>query len=174
MKEIIIWIADNILLNWQFLLAFFISQLINVILSTIKSVLTIKGTKMNAAVICTITYTVNAVVINQIGKVDNLIIVCIVTAITNFTGVLFGLWVLDKLRKDQLWRISATVKTEYFQQLILDLKAAEIDFITYNTPWKKRVPVDVFSNNQKESLVIRDIFQRYNVKYTISVNNGLL
>ena len=174
MKTIIEWINNIIFSQWQLILAFFISQLINVILSTIKSVLTVKGTKFTATLINTISYTLNAAVINQIGKVDDLFLVCVFTAITNIIGVSFSLWLLDKLRKEQLWRISATVKTECFKDLIQDLSENNIDFITYNTSWKKRVPIDVFSNTRSESEIIKTIFNRYNVKYTISVNYGEL
>jgi hypothetical protein len=87
MKTIIEWINDIIFSQWPLILAFFISQLINVILSTIKSVLTVKGTKFTATLINTISYTLNAAVINQIGKVDDLFLVCIFTAITNIIGV---------------------------------------------------------------------------------------
>lgn len=174
MKIIIEWINNIILSQWQLILAFFISQLINVILSTIKSVLTVKGTKFTATLINTISYTLNAAVINQIGKVDDLFLVCIFTAITNIIGVSFSLWLLDKLRKEQLWRISATVKTEFFNDLIHELSENNIEFITYNTSWKKRVPIDVFSNTRSESEIVKTIFNKYNVKYTISVNHGEL
>ena len=130
MKIIIEWINNIILSQWQLILAFFISQLINVILSTIKSVLTVKGTKFTATLINTISYTLNAAVINQIGKVDDLFLVCLFTAITNIIGVSFSLWLLDKLRKEQLWRISATVKTEFFNDLIHELSDNNIVYLT--------------------------------------------
>ena len=160
--------------DWPLLLAFFISQLVNVILSTIKSVLTVKGTRMSATLINTISYTINAAVISQIGNVDNIYIVCIFTAITNFVGVWFSLWLLEKFRKERLWRISATVKKENFEDLIKELHDLEIDFITYNTSWEKRTPLDVFSKSREESSLIRTVFEKYDVKYTISVNRGEL
>lgn len=160
--------------SWDLLLAFFISQLVNVILSTVKSVLTVKGTRLTATIINTVSYTLNAAVISQIGNVDNIYIVCIFTAITNIIGVWFSLWLLDKLRKESLWRISATVRTQYAESLKKDLTTAGIGFITYNTNWAKRVPIDVFSSGREESRKIKEIFNAYDVKYTISVNRGEL
>ena len=51
--------------DWPFTSCIFISQLVNVILSTIKSVLTVKGTRMSATLINTISYTINAAVISK-------------------------------------------------------------------------------------------------------------
>lgn len=165
---------NEVLLNWDMIVAFFISQLINVFLSTIKSVVLIRGTRLSATLINTISYTLNAAVVSVIGKVDDIIVVCIITAITNLTGVWISLWIMDKIRKESLWRISATVKTEYFDNLVEDLHNADIDFITYNTNWSKRTPIDVFSKTRKESEIVKNIFIKYKVKYTISINKGEL
>lgn len=168
------WFNDTVAGNMSLIIAFFISQLVNVILSTIKSVLTIKGTRFTATCINTISYTINAAVINQIGKVDDIFLVCLFTAITNIVGVSFSLWMLDKVRKDQLWRISATVKTEFFDLLIDELHQNDIAFITYQTSWEKRTPIDVFSQTKQQSALIKKIFTKYQVKYTISINQAVL
>lgn len=160
--------------DWRLLIAFILGQLINVILSTLKSVLTVKGTKVSATLINTISYTINASIISVIGKVDDIIIVCIITAVSNMVGVYFSLWLIEKLRKDREWRISATVKTEFFNMLIKELHDSNIEFITFNTSWPKRTPLDVFSTSKKESKKISEIFKKYNVKYTISINDGIL
>lgn len=168
------WFQINIVDVKNLLIAFIIAQLINVIISTLKSVLTIKGTRITATLINAISYTVNAGVISQIGKVDNIIIVCVVTCITNLIGVWFSLWLLDKLRKDQLWRISATVKTEYKEQLMKELDIHNIMYLCIANNWHKFAPLDIFSTSKEESKIIKQIFIKYKVKYTISVNKGEL
>lgn len=89
--------------GWRLLIAFVIAQLVNVILSTVKSILTIKGSRLQAVLINTISYTINAGVISQVAKISDTATVCIVTAFTNMVGVSFSLWLLDKLRKEKTW-----------------------------------------------------------------------
>ena len=165
------WYVQNIQGNFNLVLAFFLSQLVNVVLSTIKSVVLIKGSRNAATVINTISYTINAAIISFIGKVNDVFTVCLITFVTNLVGVYFGLWVTEKFRKETLWRVSATVRAEYLNILMKDLDENNIMYLTYSTNWKKFVPVDVFSNNKQESKIIKSIFKKYNVKYTISVNH---
>lgn len=170
--NIILWFKNQTQ-PWIILIgAFFIAQLVNVILSTIRSVVLIKGGKKLAIIFNVISYSLSALVTALIaGVVKNVPIVVMITAITNAIGVWAGLTIIDKVRKDQLWRISATVRTEFFKPLIKDLSNNNIAFITYNTNWEERVPLDVFSHSRKESSLINSIFLKYRVKYTISTNN---
>ena len=152
-------------------IAFFIAQLVNVILSTLKSVLTIKGSRIVAASANAISYAINALIIKQISGIDNIFVITGITAVTNFGGVYFSLWLLEKVKKDQVWRISATVKTEFLKDLKLTLKESYIYFIAYETSWEDYKVVDVFSKNKKESKIIKEIFKKFDVKYTISANS---
>ena len=86
----------------------------------------------------------------------------------------FGLWITEKLRKEQLWKITVTVPTENLQDFKQDLLANEIDFIAYETSWKEYKVVDIFSKHKSTSKVIKEIFKHYNVKYTISANSAKL
>lgn len=157
----------------MYIVLFFICQLINVILSTIKSVVTIKGTKLVASIFSAINYGFNTVIIKVIADVD-LYIAVIISVVCNLIGVYFGLWVTEKLRKEQLWKITVTVPTDNLQDFKKDLLANDIDFIAYETSWKDYKVVDVFSKHKSTSKVIKEIFKHYNVKYTISANSAKL
>ena len=156
-----------------FILAFFAAQLVNVILSTIKSVITIKGTKQVAAIFSAINYGVNTFVIKSITDVDMWIAI-IVSVVCNLVGVYIGLWITEKLRKEQLWKITVTVPTENFEDFKVELKENNIDFISYETSWDKYKVVDVFSRHKSKSKIIKKIFNNYDVKYTISANTQQL
>ena len=156
-----------------FILAFFAAQLINVILSTIKSVITIKGTKQVAAIFSAINYGVNTFVIKSITDVD-IWIAIIVSVVCNLIGVYVGLWITEKMRKEQLWKITVTVPTENFEDFKNELKENNIDFISYETSWDKYKVVDIFSRHKAKSKVIKTIFNNYDVKYTISANTQQL
>lgn len=152
---------------------FFLCQLINVVLSTIKSVVTIKGTKLVASVFSAVNYGFNTVIIKVIADVE-LYIAVIVSVVCNLVGVYFGLWITEKLRKEQLWKITVTVPTENLSNFKKDLLTNDIDFIAYETSWKDYKVVDIFSKHKSTSKVIKEIFKHYNVKYTISANSAKL
>ncbi|MBO5884626.1 MAG: hypothetical protein J6Q51_02415 [Clostridia bacterium] len=157
----------------MYIVLFFVCQLINVVLSTIKSVVTIKGTKLVASVFSAVNYGFNTVIIKVIADVD-LWIAVIVSVVCNLVGVYFGLWITEKLRKEQLWKITVTVPTENLQDFKNDLLANDVDFIAYETSWKDYKVVDLFSKHKSTSKVIKEIFKHYNVKYTISANSAKL
>lgn len=66
------------------------------------------------------------------------------------------------------------MKSSQFQDLVNDLHRNKVDFITYQTQWTERTPIDVFSKSREESNMIKEIFKKYNVKYTISTDTKML
>lgn len=158
---------------WQIILAFFVAQLINVILGTIKSVVTIKGGKMAASGMTALAYGVNTFVIKVIADVDMWIAI-LISVVCNLVGVYFGLWITEKLQKEQLWKITVTVPSENITNLTDDLKSHGITYINYETTWAKYKVLDVFSKHKSESKIIKEIFLKYNAKYTINANDGSL
>ncbi len=158
---------------FKIILAFFVAQLFNVVLSTLKSVITIKGGKGLAAVSNAVAYGFNTFVIKVIADVDMWVAI-IISIVCNLVGVYFALWLTEKLRKDQLWKITVTVASENYEDLISGLKQNDISFITYQTSWDKYKVLDVFSKAKSESKVIKQLFSKFNAKYTISANDGTL
>ena len=158
---------------WKIIIVFCICQLINVILSTLKSVITIKGGKGLAAISNAVAYGFNTIVIKVIADVDMWIAV-IISICSNLIGVYFALWLTEKMRKDQLWKITVTVPADNYDSLISGLKEYDISFISYETSSSKYRVLDVFSKHKSTSKIIKDIFKHYDVKYTISANNGTL
>ncbi len=157
----------------NFILLFFVAQLINVVLSTIKSVITVKGGKLQASIINAVTYSFNIIVIKSLVDVDMMVAI-MVTIFTNLFGVYLGLTILDKLRKDQLWKITTTLPTSNLKDFKHDLNALDISYIAYETSWDDYKVVDIFSKHKNDSRLIKTVFKKYDVKYTISANKGYL
>ena len=157
----------------NFILLFFVAQLINVVLSTIKSVITVKGGKLQASIINAVTYSFNIIVIKSLVDVDMMVAIA-VTIFTNLFGVYLGLTILDKLRKDQLWKITTTLPTSNLKDFKHDLNALDISYIVYETSWDDYKVVDIFSKHKNDSRLIKTVFKKYDVKYTISANRGYL
>lgn len=150
-------------------IVFFICSLINVMLSTLKTILTVKASKGVATIINAITYGFYAIVVKQLASLD-LITTVTVTIITNIIGVYVSMWLLEKTKKDCLWKISVTTKDN---TLIEKLEKFSISYVMNPVQYKKQTyyNIDVFSENQKDSSIIENILKEYKVKYNITEIN---
>lgn len=156
-----------------YIISFFLATLVNVILSTLKSVITIKGGRVSASVANAVAYGFNTLIIKMIAGVETWVAV-VSSVVCNLLGVYIALFITDKMRKDQLWKITVSVPTEMLKDFKNDLKNADLAFVAYETSWDKYKVVDIFSKAKPESKKVRDIIKKYNVKYTISANAGVL
>ena len=137
---------------------FIVCSLINVILSTMKSILTVKSTRGVATLINAITYGFYTIVIKQISSIDASITVA-VTIGTNLVGVYFSMWLLDKLKKDKLWKICVTTKNKTIIPL-LEEQAISYSFSeVFTMQHKKYYSIDIFSPSQRQSEKIAEILK---------------
>lgn len=149
---------------------FFIITLINVVLSTMKSVLTVKASKSVAAIINAISYGFYAMVVKQMATVDLKTIV-IITVICNLLGVYFSMWLLDKFKSDVLWKITVIPEVDKLETIKNKLIEKDFGFNEYqvNTKYGNQKALDIFSQTQKDSKEIKDILKDGGkIKYHIS------
>ena len=117
----------------------------------------------SAIIINAVCYGFYTLVVKQLGSVDYITAVT-VTIIANIVGVWISYKIMDLFKKDKVWRITATLKTkEEFNQCVENLKKYNIGF-SYVEQTKA---IDIYSYNQKESQVIKNILKNYNHKYFI-------
>lgn len=138
-------------------------------LSTLKTILTVKASKGVATIINAITYGFYAIVVKQLASLD-LITTVTVTIVTNIIGVYVSMWLLEKTKKDCLWKISVTTKDN---TLVEKLEKFSISYVMNPVQYKKQTyyNIDVFSENQKDSSIIENILKEYKVKYNITEIN---
>lgn len=150
-------------------IVFFICSLINVMLSTLKTILTVKASKGVATIINAITYGFYAIVVKQLASLD-LITTVTVTIITNIIGVYVSMWLLERTKKDCLWKISVTTKDS---TLVEKLEKFSISYVMNPVQYKKQTyyNIDVFSESQADSSIIENILKEYKVKYNITEIN---
>lgn len=150
---------------------FFIISLINVVFGTIKSIVTVKGTTFSAAIINAVFFGFYALVVKQISETDLIITVPIII-ITNFIGVYLANWILTKLKKDKIWRITANIPNfkEEYQKICFALSKEQFDYQI--TMQENRIVFDLFSKNQKESKIIKEIFKDYPT-YVVEIEKSL-
>ena len=142
---------------------FVVCSLINVILSTLKTLIMVNAGRNSAIFINAVCYGFYTLVVKQLTSVDYATAV-VVTVITNIVGVWASYKIMDLFKKDKLWRITITLKNKQeFERCCNQLKKYNVGF----TPIEKTNSLDVYSYNQKESLIIKNILNNYKHKYFI-------
>ena len=151
------------------LLIFAVASLINVILSTMKTVWTVKGSKLQAIMINILTYSVYTLVIKQIAD-TNLCVAVVVTALTN----LFGVWIarvfIEKITKDNVWKIEIICPTTIVSELtdVFELNEIGYNLSPIETKYDNDTNITVFSKSQHDSTIVKNAIQNYPVKYNIT------
>lgn len=151
-------------------LIFFGLNLVNVMLCTMKSILTIKSTKLVASLINAITFGFYALVIKSMGNYD-LIVIVSCTIVANLIGVYASMWILDKFEKDKVWKVTVIPQDFDVVELRDWLIRKELGFNEYPiiTKYGNTVGFDIFTNDQKESATLKEILDRFEkVKYHIA------
>lgn len=152
----------------EILLIFTALTIINVVLSTAKSLITIKGGMWAAAFMNAFTYGVYTYLVFFTAD-DTLTLwqKAVITFICNFVGVLLVKWIEQKATKDKLWVFLATAKTDLAELHKVDemLKQAGIKLL-YNEVVKDELySLQIFSNTQKESKMIESVLENFNINY---------
>lgn len=132
-------------------------QFINVIISTFKSILTVKGSKLNASIISAISYTFGAVVTKLITE-QSFEVVILVTFFANFIGVFIAKWILEKREPVRLWVYQVTVRDNELKNMEDELLKRGIKFTAMNA-LNDRNSISIYSYSKLESTIVRDILK---------------
>jgi uncharacterized protein YebE (UPF0316 family) len=147
---------------------FFLMQFINVVLSTMKTILTVKANKHVAMLINTITYTFYSGVVKLLTE-QPMAIVLAVTFLTNMIGVYLALYILEKTRKDVLWKVEVTVQNEVAEELHNRMTDVPHSYIEVG----KNTLFNFYCDTQKESAKVKEIVKHYNAKYFVAESKAL-
>lgn len=153
------------------IILFAICTAVNVVLSTIKSILTIKGNKWIAAGINALTYGFYSyvIILTNVEGVSTLAKMGI-TALCNFVGVLAVKWVEELARKEKLWKIEITVSTKYRSIIDAVLKDIPHSYIEISD---KHTLFNFYCATQAESKKVKDIVNQFDAKYFVSESKNL-
>lgn len=148
----------------SFLILFTVTNLINVLFSTWKSIVTVKGSKGAAAFWNALSYAFYSwiVILTATGNIPvwqkvSIVFVC------NIIGVYTVKWIESKKRKDRLWKIELTVPTTFKERMIESLTAHEIPF-NYIENIGKYTIFNVFAATQSETKIVDNLADLYNAK----------
>lgn len=166
-------------LNWfgfefnTFLWVFLALNIVNVVIQTVKSIVTVNGSKMSAAVINAVTffiYTFCVVYMNADGL--GLVWKALIIGVINFVGVYVVKLIEEKSRKDKLWKVEATVTPNDVGNVQLELDKLNISHNCFRTSGEYRV-FNIFCPTQKESTQVKTILDKYHAKYFVSESKAL-
>ena len=153
------------------LFIFIVLSIINVIFSTIKSIVTVKGGAMSASLISALYYAYyNIVLIYTVAEFP-LWQKIVVTFGCNLIGVYVVKWAEEKSRKDKLWKVEATVPTNECADLLQELKETELSFNYVDI--NKYYLFNIYCPTQVESKAVKHLLSQYNVRYFVSESKTL-
>lgn len=150
------------------LIVFIVIQFLNVIISTIKSILTVKGGKATAALINAVSYTFGAVVTKLLTQQSFGVVIC-VTLLTNIIGVYLAKAILEKFQKEKLWTIMTTCKVEDKDPIEKEFRRRDIKYVSFLAE-NNRYFINIFSHSRAESALIKEILGNFHTKSSVIVN----
>lgn len=150
------------------LMIFIIIQFLNVIISTIKTILTVKSGKTTAAAINAVSYTFGAVVTKLLTQQSFEVVIC-VTLLTNIVGVYLAKVILEKFPKEKFWIIMTTCKIADKDPIEKELRRRDIKYIGFLAE-NNRYFLNIFSHSRAENALIKEIFGNFHTKSFVVVN----
>lgn len=151
------------------ILTYLIFQTIYVILNTLTSIFKVKSGKLIASISSAVCYAFYVYVLIYTMADFPDYIKATLTAVTNFVGVYVSMWLLERFRKDKLWKIEATIKANQLdlEWLVEKFTVGNISFNMLMTWDNKEIIVNIYSKSQSQSKTIKSLLDQVNAKYTI-------
>ena len=157
-------------MDYEFLLVFIALSVVNVVFSTVRSIITINGTKTMASVMSGGYFAFyNVMMIYTVADFP-MWQKCLITFVCNVIGVWLVKWGEEKVRKDKLWKVEATVPTEYKGAVDLDLRDIPHSYIVLSD---KHTLFNFYCATQADSKRVKDIIDQYGAKYFVAESKTL-
>ena len=155
------------------LVIFIVLTILNVVIQTVKSIATIKCGKWVASLVNAVAYGLYTYVIffTSADGID-LHTKALITALANLVGVYVVKFCEEKARKDKLWKVEATVRSNLVQPLHLSLKSCGIDH-NYIEGVGQYTIFNIYCPTQAVSTEVRELLEQIKVKYFVSESKTL-
>lgn len=156
----------------EFLAIFIALSVINVIFSTVRSIVTIKGGKFVASIVSGGYFAFYNVMLIYTVMDFPMWQKCLITFVCNVVGVFIVKFVEELLQKDKLWKVEATIVRSYQADVCEMLNKARVPY-NYIEGIGKYTIFNVFCATQEQSAAVREILKAYNAKYFVSESKAL-
>lgn len=149
---------------------FVVCNIINVIIQTVKSIATIKCGKGMASIINALAYGFYTYIVVLMVCELPLLTKCLVVGGCNLVGVFVVKWCEEKARRDRLWKVEATIPSEYRTELHQKLKDIPHNYV----PIGKYTIFNIYCATQKQSHNVKEVLSAvYDAKYFVSESKDL-
>lgn len=155
-----------------FLLTFIILSVVNVVFSTVRSIITIKGGKVAASLISGGYFAFYNVMMIYTVMDFSLWQKCLITFICNVVGVFIVKMVEELLQKDKLWKVEATINKQYKNDVCEMLNKTKVPFNYIDSVGKWTI-FNAYCSTKEQSVAVKEILKAYNVKYFVSESKTL-
>lgn len=155
----------------RLLAMFIVLSIINVVFSTIKSIITIKGGAVSASVISALYYGYYNIVLIYTVADFPLWQKVVVTFGCNLVGVFIVKFAEEKSRKDKLWKVEATVNPCFQEKIEEYCKMHSIPFNYVNI--EKYILFNFYCATQAESAKVKQVLNEYKAKYFVTESKNL-
>ena len=155
-----------------FLITFMVLSIINVVFSTIRSIITMKGNKYTASLLSGAYFAFYNIMMLYTVADFPMWQKCIITFICNVVGVFLVKWGEEKARKDKLWEVRGTLTTPINCVAVCkDLDEANIpyNYIDVN----KYVIFNCYCATQADSTKVKKILNDWEMKYFVAESKSL-
>ena len=151
----------------KLLIIFIILQIVNVILSTIRSIVTIKCNKYISSIVSALYFGFYTVVLIYMNCNLDLWTKVAITAITNLIGVFIVKYGEELARKDKLWKVEFTVNGSQTTKVDELLTLANIPH-NYIDKVGKYTIFNAYCATHEQSESVKEVVKTYNAKYFVS------
>ena len=158
-------------MNIELLITFIILSIINVIFSTVRSIVTIKGNKVTASFISGGYFAFYNIMLLYTVADFPMWQKCIITFVCNVIGVFIVKFIEEKSRKDKLWKVEATIPRAEASRLINYLENSELSYNYVDI--NKYYLFNFYCPTQKQSAEVKKLLDNFHAKYFVSESKTL-
>ena len=139
---------------------FFLISLVNVLLSSIKSICTVRYGRGICVAMNVISYSFYVIVVEQIANLP-LTITVISTAFANALGVWLSYVILDFLQKDRLWKIEVILPKDLTSLFHIGLNSIPHDYIEMGP----KVLFNFYCETKEDTKTVINLCKQYKGKF---------
>lgn len=157
----------------KLMVIFILANCVNVVIQTIKSLITVKCGKGLASIVNALAYGFYTYIVILMSADLPLFSKCVIVGLCNLIGVYVVKYAEEKMRKDKLWKIEAVFDTTDKEKVIQYLENNDLAYSIIPIEYKKKVLFNVYAYTQQESTRTKQIIDMYKGKYFVSEAKNL-
>ena len=155
------------------LVGFVILTVVNVILQTARTIITVKGGLFWSSVISSVAFGFYTIMIVWTICDLPMWLKATITAIANFAGTYLVKYVEMKVRKQRLWLVDVVIFKKNLEYAKKFLNESGIQFSEMPISNSESHVFHIYSNTQDESRRIRELLKKFNAKYVVVESKSL-